>query len=257
MNQAEKKNIGKAAWVLGAVAACNALPASATVMRVDDLNRSIAANTSFGLDVDGNGSYDINLSNAMTYAGSNYWGMSYYNRAVAIGGAGYGDQVSGVQAAPGSLIGPATPMSGSAVLDSTSANFYSSVVGYGSYSYSCGWKSTCHGSYPYYGTTGSYAASNANLGNNLLFGFQFLDNGGQTDFGWLDLSISNLSTQMAYGFTLNGFGWDDSGAAVAAGAAASVPVAVVPDGSAVPEPGTLMLLAVGALGMARYRRRVQ
>lgn len=257
MNQAENKNSGKTAWVLGAVAACTALPASATVMRVDDLNQNIAANTSFGLDVDGNGSFDIRLSNSMAYAGSNYWGTPYYNRSVSIGGAGYGDQVSGVQAAPGSLIGPAMPMTGSAVLDSTSASFYSGVVGYGSYSYSCGWKSTCHGSYPYYGTLGSYAAHNPNLGNNLLFGFQFLDDGGQTDFGWLDLSISNPSTQMAYGFTLNGFGWDDSGAAVAAGAAASVAEAIVPDVSAVPEPGTLMLLAVGALGMARYRRRVQ
>lgn len=67
------------------------------------------------------------------------------------------------------------------------------------------------------------------------------------NYGWVDVSVAGTGVNEAFSVTLNGYGWDDSGAAILAG-----PV------SAVPEPETLGMWALGGmvmLGAARRRRR--
>lgn len=244
-----KYTIGKLARMLLAVAAWHALPASANIDRVDGLNVNVLANTTYHLDVDHNGTIDFNLSNVMSFAGTDYYGWSFYNRSVTISGAGANDFVGG-QAVPGYLIGSSTSMTNSEVLDQTQAYFAQQVVSsyQQPYSYSCGLfgLSTCTdwNTVYVYGSVGGYTISDTNLGNNMLFVFKFADTHGQTDYGWLNLSIADSGTSNPYQFTLNGYGWDDTGAAVAAGAAA-----------AVPEPSNLMFMSAGVLGILLYRRK--
>jgi hypothetical protein len=92
----------------------------------------------------------------------------------------------------------------------------------------------------YVSYTGS-ASGNWNAdGDTGYMGFSFLlnDGAGSTVYGWAE--IERVSPSSA---NLLGWGYEDSGAAIAAGA------------TAVPEPSGLALLALGATGVAALRRR--
>ncbi len=235
----------------GALAALAALPAGATVIRVDGLNQLVSANVPLALDVNADGQTDVTLQNTFSYAGMDYYGSTYYDRRVSGDGS-----IGPAPVAPGTLIGPGSTFQNPATWDSTSASFVTQQVGtgvyYESYNYPCGnfGKYTCTGYntvyYPIYGTIGHANVNDSALGSDLLFGFSFLS-GSQTDYGWFDLAIQDNGTQSPYAVTLKGYGYDTSGLAVAAGAAAS---------ATVPEPGTLGLAALwlGALGLIGYRR---
>jgi hypothetical protein len=62
-----------------------------------------------------------------------------------------------------------------------------------------------------------------------------------TDYGWIGFEVTDGSSLANLSGTVTGFAYDDSGVGIAAGA--------------IPEPSSLMLLALGAVGLARYRRR--
>jgi hypothetical protein len=250
-----------------AVTAAVSTPAAADIIRVDGLGVSLSGGLS--LDINNDGSNDLSLSNLFSNAGwyytggyySDHSGSYFYNRSVNASGLGVGSVV-----AQGALIGPSTTFAGAVTLDRTSVSTTYGEVGYHSeyhsYSYSCGYKGwyTCwSGYYTYpadYGTIGQYSVSNGALGANLLLPFAFLA-GGQVDFGWLDLSILDQGNQTPYSVLLNGYGYDDSGSAVRAGADAYVtpvdPPLLPP--AQVPEPDSLLILATGLMGLAAYRRR--
>lgn len=64
------------------------------------------------------------------------------------------------------------------------------------------------------------------------------DIGSQTDYGWAKITVN-----ADYTVTLDAIGYDDTGNAIAAGAADA------------PEPNSLLLMALGAAGLAGYRRK--
>lgn len=83
-----------------------------------------------------------------------------------------------------------------------------------------------------------------NSTNNYV-GIRFLNEAtGAVNYGWAQLSIGTAYN--AAGRSIIGYGYDDSGAGIAAGA------------GAIPEPGTIALLgtmAAGAVGVRAWRRR--
>jgi hypothetical protein len=85
-------------------------------------------------------------------------------------------------------------------------------------------------------------------GDEGFLGLTFLFNG-STAYGWADVTLNNLDGTGPGVFTLHGFAFEDSGAAIAAGATAG-------GSSSVPDSGsTLMLLAAGATGVLALKRR--
>ncbi len=80
---------------------------------------------------------------------------------------------------------------------------------------------------------------------NGYIGFDF-KNGETTDYGWIKLSFTTTENGAAGSFNIESYAYDDSGAAIQAGA-----------GTPTPEPGTssLALLAIGAAGITALRRR--
>jgi hypothetical protein len=96
-----------------------------------------------------------------------------------------------------------------------------------------------YGALPYGGFAVAGAA-NANVRG--FVGFRF-DQGGQTRYGWLDVEVRRSGTAAGSGgIFFYGAAYEDSGAPIAAGA--------------VPAPGTLAGLAVGAAACLRRKRRV-
>jgi hypothetical protein len=85
------------------------------------------------------------------------------------------------------------------------------------------------------------------IGDGVLLPFSFMANS-VTDYGWLDLTITNPNTsadpvRFPYEVTLNGYGYDNTGASVVATSAA------------VPEPSSLLLLAAGFGAVCALRRK--
>lgn len=244
-----------AAVAAGALAAAISAPAAADIIRVDGLNAAVSG--SFSLDVDYSGTYDVSIANLFSLYGSDYWGNAFYTRSVSVGALSGGGV--GAPVAPGTLIGPAMTPSAKVTLDSTSASFQTRQVGTRVvhhpatcgkfFTYDCSWDETV----AIYGSVGTYTEIDSYLGASILVPFSFLS-GTETDFGWLDLSISNSGTRQPYTVVLNGYGYDDSGSPVSAGAAAAVTPPPPPPIRSVPEPGSLLLLATGVLGLAAYRR---
>jgi hypothetical protein len=72
-----------------------------------------------------------------------------------------------------------------------------------------------------------------------VLGFELVS-GGPTLYGWADITVNS-----DYTITLQAFGYDDSGAAVTA----------LPPISPTPEPASIVLLALGAAGIAAWRRK--
>jgi hypothetical protein len=230
------------AIAIGALAATISAPAAASLIRVDALNLPVPGGGSLTLDVDSNGTVDIGIGNAYAQSGSDYQGIQYFNRSVSVGN--YGSSV-GNPVAPGTLIGPGAVPQTSLTLDATSANFSNQIVAYPQIACADPSKgNNCDDTAnPIYGIVGNYSVDNPNLGNDIHVPFSF-DAGGQTDFGWLNLSISDPGTANPYDVVLTGYAYDSSGNAVTADA-----------GGSVPEPPSLLLLATGMLGLAAYRRR--
>lgn len=230
------------AIAVGALAATISAPATAALIRVDALNLPVPGGGSITLDADSNGTVDIGVWNAYAPGGSDYQGIQYFNRGVSAGS--YGSGVNN-PVAPGTLIGPGAVPRIFVTMDSTNVDFSNEIVGIPLIACADPSKgNTCPDTAnPTYGNVGHYTVVNSNLGNDIYVPFSF-DAGGQTDFGWLNLSISDPGTANPYDVVLKGYAYDSSGNAVTADAGASVP-----------EPPSLLLLATGMLGLAAYRRR--
>lgn len=101
--------------------------------------------------------------------------------------------------------------------------------------------------------TGAYSAPigkmSSTSGGQSYFAFTF-DQGVGARYGWFEVTVADNGEGNAFGATLNGWGFEDSGKTIEAGQVTS---------TAVPEPGTLVLAAAG-LALAgsatrRHRRR--
>ncbi|GJJ02361.1 hypothetical protein RugamoR64_28990 [Duganella rhizosphaerae] len=245
-----------------ALLALTSLAAHADVIRVDGLNQSLGGLwfgigtpplISIAVDVDHNGTTDFSLANnAALYGqswaviggiGSTAFSLPAYDRSVTAGAQG----VAASSVAAGTLIGPSLAMSKTVTLDLTTNRQVGSIIG------PC--NNTGKGSPGGGQQCGQLSVlastiTNNNIGNNLLVPFQF-SSGQQTQYGWIDVTIlDNPSVKVAtspYIVTFNGYGYDNTGAAVAAGAAAFT--------SPVPEPSSLLMLASGLAGIAAYRRK--
>ena len=239
--------------------ALTSLAAHADVIRVDGLNQSLGP-TWFGIgerrpisvdvDVDHNGTTDFSLANNAPVYGNSYAGQNgvyqftVLDRSVTVGAQG----VAAGAVAAGTLIGPSLAMSGTVTLDLTTNRRVGSVFA----SCSSSGKGAAGGATQQCGQLPVLASTrtNNNIGDNLLVPFQF-SSGLQTQYGWIDVSIQDPATAALatseYKVTLNGYGYDNTGAAVAAGAAALT--------SPVPEPSSLLMLASGLAGIAAYRRK--
>lgn len=75
------------------------------------------------------------------------------------------------------------------------------------------------------------------------FGVTF-NNGDGARYGWIDVALAPHVTGTPFEATLEGWGYEDSGAGIQAGAV-----------SPVPEPTTLTLMAMGLIGVGAMRRR--
>jgi hypothetical protein len=241
--------------------ALTSLAAHADVIRVDGINQSLGGlwfgvgdrpPISANVDVDHNGTTDFSLANNATLYGQSWaviggigstaFSLPAYDRSVTVGAQG----VAAGAVAAGTLIGPSLAMSGTATLDLTTNRQVTYVIGpCNSSGKGSGGSQQCN-HLPVLAST----ITNNNIGNNLLVPFQF-SSGQQTQYGWIDVSIldqpSGTVATSPYGVTLNGYGYDNTGAAVAAGAAALT--------SPVPEPSSLLMLASGLAGIAAYRRK--
>lgn len=257
-NLLSNKNLASASLL-----ALTSLAAHADVIRVDGINQSLGGVwfgvgtpplISIAVDVDHNGTTDFSLANNSPYYGSSYisiggglyggglFSFAVYDRSVTVGAQG----VAAGAVAAGTLIGPSLAMSGTTTLDLTTNQRVGSVLGpCNSVGKGSGGSQQCNN----YAVLASTMTNN-NIGDNLLVPFQF-SSGQQTQYGWIDVSIQDSMTGTAanvpYTVTLNGYGYDNTGAAVAAGAAALT--------SPVPEPSSLLMLASGLAGIAAYRRK--
>ncbi len=239
-----------------ALLALTSLAAHADVIRVDGIHQTLGqwyvppgTPTSVAVDVDHNGTTDFSLANNSSIYGYSYAGQNAdfqfpaFDRSVTVGAQG----VAAGAVAAGTLIGPSLAMSSTVTLDLTTnrrvGSVYKNCSTNGKGSPSSG--PQC-GEFPVLAST----ITNNNIGYNLLVPFQF-SSGQQTQYGWIDVSILDNPTTMVasspYIVTFNGYGYDNTGAAVAAGAAAFT--------SPVPEPSSLLMLASGLAGIAAYRRK--
>lgn len=76
-----------------------------------------------------------------------------------------------------------------------------------------------------------------------IYGVKF-DNDAGARYGWLDVAFSVGGYGVPYDARINSWGYEDTGAQIAAGAL-----------TAVPTPGTLPMMALGLIGLAASRRR--
>ncbi|MFS2135114.1 PEP-CTERM sorting domain-containing protein [Duganella sp. Dugasp56] len=202
-------------------------------------------------DVDHNGTIDYTYTKADIYTGttqpptSALQPVDLYDTGIYASGLGVGNSV-----APGSLIGPALDMLPSERLAYTHQTIvYTKVYPNGGDCKrgSCG---TLAQSVNYEMHDQDLYANHRQVENSLGFAvllpFSFLD-GTQVNYGWVDATIVSFSGE--YATYINAVGYDNTGAAVVAGAAASI--------SPVPEPSSLAMLATGLAGLGAYRGAIR
>ena len=91
-------------------------------------------------------------------------------------------------------------------------------------------------------TSSEATALQADFSAGGYLGFRFQDGVNSGNNGWVHITPLDGASDLSTGFTIDGWAYEDTtGAAIAAGA--------------VPEPGTLSLLAAGVAGVATLRRR--
>lgn len=205
------RTAGTVPAALAALAAITAIPAGAAVVTVT-VNTPVAAGTYYTFDVNKDGNWDAEITHNYSLSGG---GASVH---------AFGNVEKPVSA--GTLIG---------------ANSFSTTP-----------KAYMFGTT--LDTSGTPGVAEYAIGDNLYLPFNFL-NGDVANYGWLDLSIHNPNSTVPgvpvtapYQVTVNGYGYDDTGAAVRAGAAAT-------DATSVPEPSSLLLLAAGFAGFSAMRRK--
>ncbi|HEX4342669.1 MAG TPA: PEP-CTERM sorting domain-containing protein [Verrucomicrobiae bacterium] len=112
---------------------------------------------------------------------------------------------------------------------------YGTLIGPGQTSYP-----TSTGSDVLTGHFGVGAKGNWSNGQEAFIGLKF-DNSGAPNYGWADITVNGPAS-----ITLHSFAYDNTGSLLAAG-----------DPNPVPEPSQIALFAIGATGIAAYRRRKQ
>lgn len=185
------------------------------------------------------------------YPGDEYWLPAYYDLSTNIAGS------TGLSFTGGALLPSGTQIGSTDAFQSSEAALTEHETGTtydGSfeepYYYTCG-KDTCTGYDTYYYQDVSYVNSNAGplLASGAESGYVglSLDIGGKTHYGWAEFAVdSSGGSDLQLNLIADAYE-TTPGASILAGATS--------DSSAVPEPGTLALLAAGLSGIALLRRR--
>jgi hypothetical protein len=196
--------------------------AEATVYEASGLDQSVTLNSPYNVVI--NGTSDFQITDTFGFAGTDSNSNSYYNRSVSISGL-----ATSTVGTPASTAGAATSAPNLASETLWSQNYTPYSYTYQSGSGDCG--KNC--SYPIYSTATYFSESRTgNLGE--LFVPASITVGGAQLLGFVDLTISDPgSNTSSASVVLNGYDF----------------------ASAVPEPSTWILMALGFAGLGLYRVR--